>query len=51
MRKMKRKATDLERKYFKIKFPIKDLYIEYIKEPNNSIIKRQAILQMGKRFE
>ena len=32
---MKRKATDLQRKYFKIKCPIKGLYTEYIKEPEN----------------
>lgn len=46
IKKMKKQATD----YLQIIYMIKDLHLEYIKNPYNSITRRQPNLKIGKRF-
>lgn len=47
IKQVKRKPTEQE----KILVKKGDLYLEYIKNLNNSIIKRQSIFKMDKGFE
>lgn len=49
IKNMKGQATN--RKYLQIIFPKKDFYLEYVKDPQISTIRKQSNFKMDKRLE